>query len=191
MKATQRHIPAREEVAARADSALQLAYELVAAAETGKLPEAFRIVYDTIPPDVDEPTAPLILLFPFWDKPNSPVMEDEQRWGLATSRWGRRHDGRVQAHIENMQPALTWAEVLYHYLVSLDDARGDPEADRRRKEMVWHINPTAEAYCLECDELFEVSSRNPGQLVCPRCNQRKRQRRSRARRPSERPVTGQ
>jgi len=173
------------DVAMREEAANNIAYELIGVAEeevekTGRLPKPVDYAYDTFPPPHPEPEAPLILLLPYWRSPDSAVVDDYEHWKIATNSWREKGESESAAEIERMAPPLSWAEVIYYYIQSLNDSREEPEANRRRKELTYHIYPELMAYCLECDSQFEIKRNNPGQLVCPKCNQNKRQRRRRA-----------
>ena len=93
--------------------------------------------------------------------------------------------------IAGTEPPLTWAEVLYHLLRSLEEERGNAPMDQHRKEFRQGLFPLSEAphperligevICFECDREFYVDKHNPGRLVCPKCRGKWRQQRWRER----------
>ena len=99
--------------------------------------------------------------------------------GLAQSNRGSKPT--LPITIQELKPALTWREVLYHYIRYLEGDRGNPTTDRNRVALGKYLAPPKNRLCIECDQAFPIDRRNPGRFICPKCNAARRQRRRRAR----------
>jgi len=82
---------------------------------------------------------------------------------------------KLRDDLRDMNPPLTWGEVVYYILRAPENTKG--ERGRALREF---LIPFFRRRCLECDELFTVS-KSSLRLTCPRCSNKSRKRRERAR----------
>jgi len=106
------------------------------------------------------------------------VTEAGQMWQAVLSI---PEDGNIglAERVKSLKPPLVWKEVLYHFLWSLKDQRGEPNIDKQRREISRYIAKPLQSYCLDCDHPFNLDSRHLGRFICPRCRAKIRQRRNR------------
>lgn len=90
-------------------------------------------------------------------------------------------DDELRRRLEQFSSPITWVEILFHFLRSLEDHRGEAEADRRRRQIARYFTPRQEFYCVDCDRPFALDSRHPSRLICPRCRAKRRKRQERQR----------
>ena len=123
-----------------------------------------------------------------WKAPG--VSEDDDRAEISEGQmWvpimGRSEQPEVATslaeEVQTLKPSLTWAEVIYRFLRSLEDHRGNPVVDKRRRAMSKWTSSPLHTYCMECWRLFVLDSRHLGRFVCPRCRAKHRKREERRR----------
>lgn len=82
---------------------------------------------------------------------------------------------KLRDDLRDMNPPLTWGEVVYHFLQDPENTKG-----KRGRTLREFLIPFFGRRCLECDELFTVS-KSSLRLTCPRCSNKLRKRKERAR----------
>jgi len=76
---------------------------------------------------------------------------------------------KIRDHLRDMNPPLTWGEVVYHFLS--ETTKGESGALRE------FLSLFRKRYCLECDELFTAPKSS--RLTCRRCLNRLNKRKER------------
>lgn len=78
--------------------------------------------------------------------------------------------------LEEFSTPITWGEVFFYFIKDCVD-----KGDRSSLKELDGFFPS-QRLCIECDQPFEVSKRNPGYFRCPKCSAKERQRRHYAKR---------
>ena len=80
---------------------------------------------------------------------------------------------RLREDLRDMDPPVTWGEVVYHFLREPETTRGE-----KGKALRDFLCLFKKRYCLECDKLFTWKSSRTG-LICPTCLSKLRKRKQR------------
>jgi hypothetical protein len=92
-------------------------------------------------------------------------------------------EGVTRRKLRELEPPLTWGEVLYYFYYSLQE-KGDEahkEAVTWRKELDRLFYPPGQHYCFCCDKPFTVTKYHPYRSLCSSCVANKRMARYRER----------
>lgn len=86
-----------------------------------------------------------------------------------------RGSRKLRDDLKDMDPPLTWGEVVYHFLHDPINIKG-----KRGEALGEFLGLFRRRYCLECDELF-TAPKSGLRLVCQRCSNKLKKRKERER----------
>ncbi|MDM7999301.1 MAG: hypothetical protein QUS33_04705 [Dehalococcoidia bacterium] len=90
----------------------------------------------------------------------------------------------LKHELGKLKKPLTWGQVFGAYLDMLVESADKHAIDDQRKALGQLLSPRR--HCWDCRGPFEIGKYHPHSLLCPRCVNKRKQRRHRARRASER-----
>lgn len=91
-------------------------------------------------------------------------------------------DGKTFRQVRELDPPLTWGEVLYRFYDYLHENRHDETLKNQKMELDSLFYPPGRRYCFECDRPFTVTKYHPYRSICSSCAAKKKQAHWRAQR---------
>ncbi len=84
-------------------------------------------------------------------------------------------DGKTFKQVRELNPPLTWGEVLYRFYDYLHENRSDKILKNQKMELDRLFYPPGRCYCFECDMPFTVTKYHPYRSTCSRCAAKKKE----------------
>ena len=84
-------------------------------------------------------------------------------------------EGRTRQQLKELDPPLTWGEVLYRFYHYLHENRRDEALKKQKMELDRLFYPPGRRYCFECDEPFTVTKYHPYRSTCSSCAAKEKQ----------------
>ena len=109
-----------------------------------------------------------------WRGKNTWLIEDKfaQEVFERLSELVEDEEGRIRRQLKELDPPLTWGEVLCRFYHDLHENRHD---EVLKSELDRLLYPPGSHYCSDCDEPFTVSKYHPYRSICSRCAAKRKQ----------------
>lgn len=91
-------------------------------------------------------------------------------------------EGRIRRQLKELNPPLTWDEVLYNFYRYLHENNYDETLKKEKTELDRLFYPPGRRYCFSCGQPFDVTKYHPYRSICSTCAAKKKQARWRAKR---------
>ena len=91
-------------------------------------------------------------------------------------------EGGIRRQLKELNPPLTWGEVLYNFYRYLHENSHDETLKKEKMELDRLFYSPGRRYCFNCDQPFDVTKYHPYRSICSTCAAKKKQARWRAKR---------